>query len=147
MANMNSKVKFTVDKDPSVTLRASSAAQITATASETGISLNPGTAYWNIGNIPLQPFAVNVLVKTIDRTTGDETYTITVEVATTLGGSYTVVGTLAALTTAGVYTLILDMDRVLKQVPSAAFIRITATLGGTTPILDYDAYLAPVVGA
>ena len=147
MANMNSKVKFTVDKDASVTLRASSAAQITATTAETGISLNPGTAYWSLGNIPLQTVAVNFLVKTIDRTTGDEAYTLTVEVATTVGGSYTVVGTLAALTTAGVYTLLLDLDRVLKQVPGAAFIRVNATLAGTTPILDYDAYLAPVVGA
>jgi hypothetical protein len=147
MANMNSKVKFQVDKDASVTLRSATAAQITATTSETGITLNNGAAYWNLGITPLQTLAVNILVKTIDRTTGDETYTFTVEVSNLVGGSYTVVGTLAGVTAVGAYTLNFDVDTIKKIASTAAFVRITATLAGTTPILDYDAYLAPIVGA
>jgi hypothetical protein len=146
MANMNSKVKFLVDKAAAVTLRATSAAQITASTAETGITLNNGTAVWNSGQTPYQVLAVNVLVKTIDRTTGDEAYTFTVEVSNLVGGSYTVVGTLAGVTAVGAYTILLDVDTIKKLVSNAAFIRINATLAGTTPILDYDAYLAPIVG-
>jgi hypothetical protein len=146
MANMNSKVKFLVDKAAQVTLRATSAAQITASTAETGITLNNGAAYWNSGNTPYQVLAVNILVKTIDRTTGDETYTFTVEVSNLVGGSYTVVGTLSGVTAVGAYTILLDMDTIKKLVSNAAFIRINTTLAGTTPILDYDAYLAPIVG-
>lgn len=144
---MNSKVKFLVDKEASVTLRAATAAAITATTAEAGLSLGNGSAYWNSGVTPFQTLAVNILVKSIDRTTGDETYTFTVEVSATSGGTYTVVGTLAGVTAVGVYTILLDVDTVKKLLPTAAFVRINATLGGTTPILDYDAYLGPVVGA
>lgn len=143
MANMNSKVKFTVDKAAAVTLRASSAAAITATTAETGVTLNNGGAYWNAGQTPYQAFAVNLLVKSL---VGTGTYSITVEVSATQGGSYTVVGTLAVAAT-GVYTINLDVDTIKKVLSGAAFIRVNATLGGTTPSLDYDAYLAPIVGA
>jgi len=147
MANMNSKVKFQLDKDPSVTLRAAAAAPITATTSETGLSLNNGTAYWNTGITPLQNAAVNIIVKAIDRTTADETYAFTVEVSNLIGGTYVEVARLTGVTTIGAYTINLDFDTIKKANPTAAFIRITATLAGTTPILDYDAYLAPIVGA
>lgn len=147
MANMNSKVKFLVDKEASVTLRATSAAQITATTSETALTLGNGSAYWNAGVTPFQTLAANILVKTIDRTTGDETYTFAIEVSATAGGSFTEVARVTGVTTVGAYTALIDVDTVKKLVPTAAFVRITATLGGTTPILDYDAYLGPVVGA
>lgn len=146
MANMNSKVKFQVDKEASVTLRATAAAAITATTAETGKTLNNGEAFWNTGITPYQTLAVNLLVKSIDRTTGDETYTLSVEVSNLVGGTYTEVARITGLTAVGAYTLLLDVDTVKKLVPTAAFIRINATLGGTTPILDYDAYLAPIVG-
>lgn len=145
MANMNSKTKFLVDKAPQVTLRASSAAAITTTTSETGLTLFNGTAYWNLAQTPYQSLGVNILVKAIDRTTGDETYTFTVEVSNLIGGTYTAVATLAGVIAVGTYSLDIDVDTFKKITPAAAFIRITATLAGTTPILDYDAYLAPIV--
>lgn len=145
MANMNSKVKFQVDKEASVTLRAASAASITATTAETGKTLNNGGAYWNSNVTPYQVLAVNILVKTIDRTTGDETYTINVEFSDVVGGTYVEVARLTGITATGVYTILLDVDTAKKFSASAGFVRVNAVLGGTTPILDYDAYLAPIV--
>jgi hypothetical protein len=143
MANMNSKVKFQVDKAAEVTLRATSASAITATTSEAGLSLRNGTAYWNANVTPYQTLAVNFIVKSIVST---GTYVLTVEVSDVVGGTYVVVGSVT-VASIGVYTVNLDMDTVKKTLPTAGFIRVTATIGGTTPSLDYDAYLAPIVGA
>ena len=107
----------------------------TATAAETGIA-----------------FAVKkflgllcvVYVTAIDATTGDESYVLSVEVAATVGGSYTVVSQLPNIRAAGtgIYKIALDGALAAKLLSTAAFVRINATLAGTTPSITYGAYLA-----
>lgn len=86
---------------------------------------------------------VVVFVSAIDATTGDETYVLTVEVSDTSGGTYVAIAALPNIRAAGtgVYLIPISGATALKLSASAAYIRITATLGGTTPSITYGAFI------
>ncbi len=144
---LSSKVRHSFDAEPKVMLRDAAAAAVTATKSETGISLDTlKAAYWQGNETPQQTFAAIINVSAVDKTTGDETYVFTIQVDSVLAFSDSPV-TIATLTVnaAGVYVVNLDGPTIDALDVNAAFIRVTATLAGTTPILSYGAWLAPAV--
>ena len=145
MPVMKSKLKSAFDREAQVTLKAIGSANITATTAETGISLKTLTAaYWDNNEIPDMGFKIAVRVTVADNTTADETYVITAEVDTAVGfPSAVVVGTLTLVAATGVgdYEILLDGDTISALEPIATHIRIKATLGGTTPILNYHAWM------
>lgn len=121
--------------DKNLELRNISDGEETSTASETGI---------NVEVRKLLEYVCVVYVTACDGTTGDETYTLTVQVSNAVGGTYTTIGTLAwprattgsnVIALSGLTAEVLDSD--------ADWVRITATLAGTTPSITYGAYLAP----
>lgn len=126
--------RFTVDS--ALILRAPSDAAETATAAETGVAfdvLKAGT------------FHAVVDVIGIDTTTGNETYVVSVETDSVAAFSDSPVQVAAVtVTSTGRHILTLDQDLVAKLDPDAAAIRVKATLGGTTPIISYGAFIAPV---
>ena len=89
-------------------------------------------------------FVAVVNVTAIDRTTGDETYVLTIEADTaSTFGSAVVVATLPAITTVGRYEIPLSGALIEQHEPGATHVRIKATLGGTTPSITYGAHLSP----
>lgn len=106
----------------------------TATAAETGKALPVTMA---------GEFKTVLNVTALDTASGDESYLITVEADTTTAfGSPTEVGriTVSAL---GTYEVPLSGAAIRQRDPTAAAIRVKATLGGTTPSITYGAWLTP----
>lgn len=112
----------------------------TSTAAETGLAFNPR----KIGD-----YKVVINISARDYTTEDETYALTVGISDAVGGTYTTVATLASATIitngAGRYELPLMGNWAELLDDDAAFINITATLGGTSPSITYGAHLEPAV--
>ena len=119
--------------DAALMLRDGAAAAITSTSAETAIALGVRT---------VEEFYVVINVSALDHTTGDETYTITVETDSAVAfPSATTVASLT-VTATGTYELPLTGPFIAQTDPTAAAIRVKATLGGTTPILKYGAWIA-----
>ena len=139
--------KAIFDAEASVTLRADGSGAVTAAGQtpEAGISLNDGVAYWQVGDesLPYNMLVVNVQVSAIDFADLDEMYDIAVQTDADQGFTTAPVthGQLTAVPGTGVFKLILDADTVRRLDPDAAFIRIQVDLGGTTPSIDYHAWL------
>jgi hypothetical protein len=114
---------------------------LTATAASTNVIDLGADRNLGIGAVPLE---VLVVVKVAsDFTTGDETYTITVQTddnaafssATTVTPAVAIVGAQAA----GYQVRIpLPSSTIMER-----YIRLNYTLGGTTPTVTVDAWLTP----
>lgn len=119
--------------DKATELRSGTAVAITATASETGVA------------IPIrfmQPISWVIDVTAIDATTADETYVFTLQVSDLVGGTYTTIATVTwPRTKTGALYVPVSGQLAVFQDADCAFVRVTATLGGTTPILTYGSYL------
>ena len=123
--------------DIELVLRAVSAGAETATGAETAIAFDLVAA---------GDFKAVFSVDAIDRTTGDETYVLSVEVAEQADFSDAVaIDALPAVTAAGTYELPLSGRMIRQHKPAASRIRCKHTLGGTTPSLTYGCHLAPAV--
>ena len=144
MATMKSKQKFIYDGHASVVFKAAGSAAITATGVGAVLDLQPLTqAYWDNHEIPNRELTIAVAVIASDAGNSDETYKITAEVAT--DSAFTVPVEVAEAVVprgvVGAFPLVIDMDAALASCPNAAFIRTKATLGGTTPSLQYVAWM------
>ena len=154
MAANASRVKFLVDFDDSVTLRDPTDGTETATAAEAAISLNElDTAYWHDGNeIPYGVLKVLINVTSTDATTGDETYVLSIrvdDVAAQNDSPVTVWSQTIARGFTGVIMADIDVDNIPRldtdTTGTDKFIAIVATLGGTTPIIGYGAWIVKSV--
>lgn len=146
-----SAVKAGFDKSALVTLRNVTDGTETSTATETAIDLGLLTAaYWQDDTVPHGTFKVVFHVTSLDTTTGDETYTLSLQVDDVLAHNNTP-NTIwsQAITSTGVYEAIIDsktIDLLVTDYSSEAlYIAAKATLGGTTPIIAYGAWIAEVV--
>lgn len=122
--------------DKFLELRDVTAGAVTATGSTTGVNME--VRY-------LLPCSVEIYVSAIDATSADETYTFSVQVSDVVGGTYTTIaGPIAYARGLGAGKVSIPISAELAQWVDAdsAFIRITHTLGGTTPSVTYGAYLA-----
>jgi hypothetical protein len=133
--------RYIFDAETDITLRNAADGAETATASEAGVAFNPAL---------YEQVAVVFNVASLDATTGDESYVLSVETDT--AATPTAAVQQAALPNvraagAGRYVVILDCATMLKLDPDASYIRVKGTLGGTTPGAVYGAYLHPVKGA
>lgn len=149
MTVTSSRVRALLDTDASVTLRNVTDGAETSTATETAVSLNElDNAFWDDGNqIPYGTFTVAIHVTAIDRTTGDETYTLALLVDDTsnLSDSPVTVASIS-ISQVGYYTLVVDSKNIPLLDPDTSgtdkWLAIRATLGGTTPSITYGAWLA-----
>lgn len=107
----------------------------TATASETGIALAVRM---------LQPCSWVIFVTAIDAASADETYVFALQVSDLVGGTYTTIATHTWPRAHGVGKVHIPVSGELAafQDTDSAFLRVTATLGGTTPSVTYGSYLA-----
>jgi hypothetical protein len=124
--------------DALTVIRPITSAAISATTSETGIAI-PVASFEDIYAV-LQVRAISAFVA------GTATWSFAVEVSTTLGGTYTPVGSITLTSgAANDYLIPLSGYTVQKLVPNAGFVRVTATKTGTPGNLTYSAYLSPDV--
>lgn len=134
---MNSRFRYMYDAASTVSLRAKGSGAMAATTAGAQLALDQLQGYWTAAFHELadQAFAVVVNVTAVDHTTGDETYKLDlvtengVVIATTK-----VVGT-------GQYILFVDVGTARHADPAFTTIALNATLGGTSPSLDFFAWL------
>lgn len=147
-----SRVRQMIDADASVTLKASGT--VTATTTETAISLKElATAWWHDGTeIPHGTFEVGINVSALDKTTGDETYVVSLQVDDVLAQNDSRV-TIATYTipATGYYRMLVDSKSLPKLNTDnsglAQFLAVKATLAGTTPSITYDVRIGRSLGA
>lgn len=146
MATMKSKVKHIYDAASEANFRSRTAAAVTATGQSAGIDLNAlNLAYWDNGEIPARELDVAIVVTAVDFTSADETYTISVEVATDSAFTSPVQVAATSVLGIGAYTLCVDMDSV-RTLGAHKYMRVKHTVGGTTPSITYTAWLAEYGG-
>lgn len=129
--------------DAALALQAYNSAAVTADAASNSIALQRNVHHSLPAGISYGQFAVVLDVQALDKTTGDETYVVNVEVGTdaTFGTkatahSFTVTGL-------GCVHAILDTQTIEKLLPNAKFIRTAVDVGGTTPSITYASYVSP----
>lgn len=154
MAVNSSQTRMNFDTAAAVTLRDVTDGAETSTASETAVSLAElDGAYWHAGEIPHGVFLIGVNVTAIDQTS-DETYVVSIQVDDTLAMSDSPV-TIASYTLTdlgtGTYVFAIDSKMIPVLDPDTSgtdkWVRITATLGGTTPSITYGAWIGRSVYA
>lgn len=91
------------------------------------------------------PFDVVIDVTAIDAADGNETYVFSVDVSDATGGTYTKVVALPNIRDIGTgrYVIAVDPSLVHQLDDDADWIKVTATLGGTSPSITWSAFIAP----
>ncbi len=85
-----------------------------------------------------------VILSAVDVADTDETYVFNIEVSDASGGTYTSIASLsfaAGAAQTGSYDIPLSGQLAEQLDADAEYIRVTATLGGTTPSVTYGCYL------
>jgi hypothetical protein len=145
MAKLKSNFKYMLDAAPSITFRDGSAAALTADANTAAIVLDTLDGYWNTNNeLADSTFAVVINVNQLDETTGDETYVLNLVAGPVGFATSTVVGTVTVRET-GQHVILVDVDTVRKSVANAEALRIAVDVTGTTPIIDFTAFIGGAI--
>lgn len=145
MAKMNSKFKYMFDAAPSITLEAKTAPARTADGNTSEIVLDQLDGHWNVlGELADQTFAVAVNVTALDQTTGDETYELSL-VFGDEGFAESLVTHTLAVSAPGQYVFLVDVDTVRAALDVADRMRIALDVNGTTPSIDFHAWIAGAI--
>lgn len=119
-------------------LRDYAAAALSATTSSTGILFQPRK---------IEAFKVCISQAAYTGyTAGTAEWVITIEVSATVGGTYTVIGTLPAAVFAGAAgetEIVFGGDEVADRLSTAEAIRVTATKTGSAGNLTMGAWIVP----
>lgn len=121
-------------------LQLQASATKTATFSGTAVDLGSGFAASGAG----QPMQANVSFSAADFTTGDETYTFTLEHSDSSGSGFTAC---SAAVSSGVSATVAAAAIAVGGFVAKRYVRLTMTAAGTTPSITYQAYLSPFVNA
>jgi len=140
MPSMNSKVKHIRDEDPAVELRAPGLAAATASGNGAALDLGKLTeAYWDNGELPWSTIAAQVVVSDADFADTDETYELTLAISN--DGFVTSENVSRALVSKiGGYVMAFDADTA-TDINEATEVRLSHTLGGTSPSITFHAWL------
>lgn len=144
MAKLKSNFKYMLDAAPAITFRDAAAAALTADGTTAAITLDQVGGYWNTNELADSTFAVVINVSALDETTGDETYTINLEAGPVGFATSTVVGTVK-VTETGQHVILVDVDTVRKSKADAAALRLAVDVSGTTPSIDFVAFIAGAI--
>lgn len=142
---MESKVKYLYDD--ALKLKAVGSVAITASGVSSQVGLNLITAGRGDVNNRFGEGSFDIVfhVVAIDHTTGDETYSVAVKTYDSAGANGTLQETIALVVGDLATTKVWKFDTVTLQQThaAAANIGLDITLAGTTPILQYWAFVAP----
>ena len=143
--------RFSIDAN--LVLRAAGKTAITASAaSDSSYTLDWAGGYWTVDGAfdvaTLIDFAVIANVESI-ATSGNQTYVITVQVATDAAFTTPLTVETVTVTATGRSVLTVARENIVAALGTSAtsgFLRAYATLGGTSPSLGWNAFIAPLVG-
>lgn len=128
--------------DAQTVLRAPGSAAMTATGTVGTFALdkmvNAGKSIYR-NNLGAQQYKIVIAVSAIDKTTGDETYTLTASTGA-VGNSTVQVGELVVSST-GQYVLVLDARSIEQADANHAELKLTLTVAGTTPSITFAAWV------
>lgn len=146
MAKLKSNFKYMLDAAPAITFRDdTTAATITADASTDAIVLDKLNGYWNTQyELADSTFAVVINVSSVDSTTGDETYVLNLVASGDGFTTSTAVGTVTVVE-AGQHVILVDIDTIRKSVPDALDLRIDVDVAGTTPKINFTAFIGGAI--
>lgn len=147
MAKMNSKFKYMFDAAPAITLRAKSAAALTADGNTDAIVLDQLDGYWNPGvNLADQTFAVVVNIDALE-TGDDETYALSLVFGDDASFTNNVTTHTIAPTTTGQYVFLVDFDTVVAMLAGTTRMRIAVDVTASTgsPSIDFHAFIAGAI--
>jgi hypothetical protein len=143
MASMAGKVRREFDAAAAITLRSIDAAARTAAGADASVALNKLTdAYWDNDEFADGVFYLNVVVKSA-LTTGDQAYTIYVEVDDTAVMSGETRLITVPVSGPGFYELTLSSSLIKQVRANAAFVRIgVAATGDDAKNIVYGGWLS-----
>lgn len=147
MARMASKVTREFDAGASTTLRNQADGAETADASESPVALNTLTdAYWDNDEQPNGLFMISVHVASIDFGNADEVYDIYFEVGDNDVSPAIEVARLKSVPAVGYYEVPVSSQLIKALDTDATHIRARLDVTGTTPSINYGAWIT-FVGA
>lgn len=142
MSKLGSKFRYMYDAAPTAELIAKDGAVHAASFNGPSHVLDTVGGYWNNAHeLADLAFAVAVNVTSLDRTTGDETYTIELEFGNA-GYAASVKTHKIAVTKPGQYVFLVDIPTAQAIVANLNEFRVVATLAGTTPSITLNAWMA-----
>jgi hypothetical protein len=144
MSVKSSRQRFPVDS--LLVLQSQDSGPVTSTApSSYSIRLDVVTTYWNSESADLQTLSVELDIASMDFSSGDETYTFNLEVATTPAFNAPVVVASQPAFNAGRHIVSVERPSIQDALGSNAtdgYLRLKAVLGGTTPSVTYSAFVS-----
>ena len=144
MAKMNTSHRYIFDAAPATLFRGRQLATITATGNSDVVTLDQVLGYWTDTNeLADETLAVVINVESFDVSDADETYVLTLEAGPVGFGSAVTIGTITVAAT-GQHVILVDVPTLKLQGVTLAALRVKATLGGTTPILGYSAFMTQI---
>jgi hypothetical protein len=123
--------------DAALTLRPSSAGPVTSSTTET-----PMAAPFPLGHI--REAVAMIGVRAMGNSNGDESYLFAIQASASVGGSYITIAQLARHRDSGPGVFVIPLssdDARILGLPNTVFIRIVATLAGTSPSVNYAAWI------
>lgn len=149
MAKFNSRNVHMYDAAPSVALITKDGVAKVASFTGNVYKLDLVEGWWNQPQFPAD-WNLNVIlqVTAVDRTTGDEKYTFVIEGST--DAAFTAPVTLATLAadtpSIGQYVSEFYLDTAAAVLPGVQYIRVKATIAGTTPSITCYAWIGDDIG-
>jgi hypothetical protein len=143
MSKLNSRFRYMYDAAPAAALLPKDGVAKTASFDGPTITLDKLNGFWNVPSIAADTvFPVAINVTALDKTTGDETYTLELEFGTA-GFAQTVRTHVLAVKATGQLVALVDIDTVTALLGARpAVLRLKGTLAGTTPSITAHAFLA-----
>lgn len=141
---MNSTNRFV--PDAAYAIRKADAAAITAdTLISAGELVSPIGAPWNDA---VKDGKVVVFFKAseLDKTTGDETYKVSIVTSANADLSAAQVSFTKDIPAAGWYDILVDQVSLLKEDADAKYWGVLVDVAGTTPSVKFEGYILPPVG-
>jgi hypothetical protein len=147
MGKFNSAFKYMYDAAPESALVPKDHAAHVASFIGAAVALPQVQGWWNQPQYPAADvFAIAVNVEALDHTTGDETYALAIEFGTDASFATKVVSHTLTPKKPGQLAALVDMDTIVNQLGAApTFVRVNATLAGTTPSLTLHSWLAGAI--
>lgn len=147
MSVNSSRVSTLPDAEQSVVLRDVNSGAETSTYTETPVKLSEVSGYWQDKALPSGQLRVTVDVTALDRSNGDESYTISLRVDDTSDHSNAPI-TIASISpvATGSYVLGVNLDSLNIALPtaSALWLAVRLQVSGTTPSIQFGAVASRV---
>jgi len=133
--------------DASLVLREADQAPVTADTRSSAIALDKLSAYWNDSDERAVPHQFAVIVETESRDVADtnETYVAEISVGNDAAGADVVLES-RSVANVGRHVFVVTREALKAAQADATHLTVNMNVGGTTPSIAWNAYVAPLAG-